>query len=75
VSTLLKCLACGELRPIQEGRTRCGCGRSSARSDGSLVEVQGPARVLVPEDDVETVDGVPWTAVPEAPMVVRRAVA
>jgi hypothetical protein len=30
---------------------------------------------LVPEDDVETVDGVPWTAVPEAPMVVRRAVA
>lgn len=75
MSTLMKCLACGDRRPVGQGRTVCGCGRSSARSDGAVVEIEGPVRVLVPEDDVETVDGVPWTAVPEEPMVVRRAVA
>jgi hypothetical protein len=72
---LMKCLACGQIQPLRDGSTRCACGRSVARSDGAVVELQGPARVLVPEDDVETVDGVPWTAVPEEPMVVRRAVA
>jgi hypothetical protein len=73
--SMLKCLACGDRRPVHHGRTVCGCGRSSARADGAIIEIQGPARVLVPGDDVETVGGVPWTAVPEEPLVVRRAVA
>lgn len=73
--SMMKCLACGDRRPVQGGRTVCRCGRSWARPDGPVIEIQGPVRVLVPDDDVETVDGVPWTAVPERPMVVRRAVA
>jgi hypothetical protein len=71
--TLLKCLACGEIRELHDGRTTCGCGRSAASSDGTVVELRGPARILVPDDDVETVDGVPWTAIPEEPVLVRRA--
>jgi hypothetical protein len=58
---------------MHEGRNRCGCGRSDARSDGTVIELRGPARVLVPDDDVETVDGIPWTAIPEHPMLVRVA--
>ena len=73
MTVLLKCLACGEIRQLQQGRNRCGCGRSAARLDETLVELAGPARVLVPEDDVVTVDGVPWTVMPEEPMLVRRA--
>jgi hypothetical protein len=38
-----------------------------------VIELRGPVRILVPEDDVETVDGVPWTAIPEQPMLVRVA--
>jgi len=72
MTTMLKCLACGEIRGLREGRNDCGCGRSTARLDGVVVEVQGPARVLVPADDVTTVDGLPWTALPEHPMLVRR---
>ncbi|MGZ8585620.1 MAG: hypothetical protein ACXWXP_09115 [Actinomycetota bacterium] len=71
--TLLKCLACGEIRELHDGRTACGCGRSAASSDGAVVELRGPARVLVPDEDVETIDGVPWTAIPEEPVLVRRA--
>ena len=73
MTTLLKCLACGEIQELADGRTVCKCGRSAARLDGAIVEVQGPARVLVPADDVMTVDGIPWTAMPEEPVVVRRA--
>lgn len=73
MTTLLKCLACGEIQALADGRTVCKCGRSAARLDGAIVEVQGPARVLVPADDVMTVDGIPWTAMPEEPVVVRRA--
>jgi hypothetical protein len=73
MTTLLKCLACGEIQELADGRTVCQCGRSAARLDGAIVEVQGPARVLVPADDVMTVDGIPWTAMPEEPVVVRRA--
>jgi hypothetical protein len=73
MTTLLKCLACGEIQALGDGRTVCKCGRSAARLDGAIVEVQGPARVLVPADDVMTVDGIPWTAMPEEPVVVRRA--
>jgi hypothetical protein len=73
MTMLLRCLACGEIRPLATGRTVCACGRSVARSDGAVVELQGPARVLVPEDDVVTIEGLPWTAVPEEPMLVRRA--
>jgi hypothetical protein len=73
MTTLLKCLACGEIQPMHQGRNACGCGRSTARSDGSVIELRGPARILVPEDDVETVDGLPWTPIPEQPMLVRVA--
>jgi hypothetical protein len=73
MTTLLKCLACDDIQPMHEGRNACSCGRSFARLDGPVVELAGPARVLVPEDDVTTLDGVPWTAVPEEPMLVRRA--
>jgi hypothetical protein len=73
MTTLLKCLACDEIQELGDGRNVCTCGRSQASLDGAIVEVQGPARVLVPADDVMTVDGVPWTAMPEEPVVVRRA--
>jgi hypothetical protein len=73
MSTLLKCLACGEIRHLRSGRNVCACGRSDARLDGAVVELAGHARVLVPEDEVVTVDGVPWIVVPEEPMLVRRA--
>ncbi|HEX6231443.1 MAG TPA: hypothetical protein VF029_06990, partial [Actinomycetota bacterium] len=65
MTTMLKCLACGEVRDLHDGANACGCGRSTAHLDGTVVELQGPARVLVPADDVTTVDGLPWTALPE----------
>lgn len=72
MTTLLRCFACGEIREIGDGRNVCRCGRSAAKVEGSIVELQGPGRVLVPADDVLTVDGLPWTAIPEEPVVVRR---
>jgi len=74
MTTLLKCLACGEIRQIHDGRNDCACGRSAARLDGTVVELRGPAKVLVPADEV-TIDGVPWTTIPEEPMLVRIAAA
>jgi hypothetical protein len=73
MTTLLKCLACDDIRQMSEGRTACTCGRSMARLDGTVVELQGPGRILVPADDLTTVDGIPWTEMPEEPLVVRRA--
>jgi hypothetical protein len=73
MTSLLKCFACGDIRRIEQGASTCGCGRSAALVDGSIVEIQGPARLLVPADDLHTVDGVPWTAMPEEPFVVRRS--
>ena len=70
---LLKCLACDELREIRDRRVVCTCGRSSATPDDTVIELQGPARVLVPAEDVVTVDGLPWTTMPESPMVIRTA--
>lgn len=75
MATMLKCLACGEIRDLPAGRNVCGCGRSAARVDGSIVELQGPARVLVPAEEVVTVDGLPWTPMPEEPTLVRREIA
>ncbi|HZD17752.1 MAG TPA: hypothetical protein VE669_06395 [Actinomycetota bacterium] len=75
MATMLKCLACGEIRDLHDGRNVCGCGRSSAMTDGRVIELQGPGRVLVPADDIETVRGLPWTAVPEEPLLVRREAA
>lgn len=72
MTTLLKCLACGELRELTEGANVCACGRSAADVDGTVVELQGPGRVMVPADDVTTFDGVPWTVMPEEPLVVRK---
>ena len=73
MTTLLKCLACGEITAMREGRNACPCGRSAAQCDDTLVEIQGPGRILVPAEDVTTLDGVPWMPVPEEPVVVRRA--
>ncbi|MGH2637177.1 MAG: hypothetical protein ACRDHU_13670 [Actinomycetota bacterium] len=72
MTSLLKCLACGDIREVRHGRNVCSCGRSKASSDDSVVELQGPARILVPADEV-TIDGIPWTSIPEEPMLVRRA--
>jgi len=58
---------------MTEGAFTCACGRSAAVVDGPVVELQGPARILVPADLV-TVDGMPWTTLPEEPVVVRRRV-
>lgn len=73
MTTLLSCFACGEIRPMSDGHISCPCGRSTALVEGSIVEIQGPARVLVPAVDVTTVHGVPWTPMPEEPFVVRRS--
>jgi hypothetical protein len=73
MTTLLKCFACGEIKELGTGRTACRCGRTAAKADGAIVELRGPGRVLVPADDVTTFEGVPWTAMPEEPVVVRRA--
>ena len=73
MTKLMKCLACEDVRPMTEGAFTCACGRSAAVVEGPVVELQGPARILVPAD-VETVDGVPWTTLPEEPVVIRRRV-
>jgi len=73
MTTLLKCLACGEIQQMHDGRNDCGCGRSVAKLDGTVVELQGPAKVLVPADEVTTVDGLPWTTIPEEPVLIRIA--
>jgi len=53
VTKLMKCLACEDVRPMTEGAFTCACGRSAAVVEGPVVELQGPARILVPAD-VET---------------------
>jgi hypothetical protein len=73
MTALLKCLACGEIVQMHDGRNVCRCHRSTARLDEAVVELEGPARILIPADDMTTVDGVPWTALPESPVVIRRA--
>jgi hypothetical protein len=75
MTRLLRCLACGELTEVGRERTACTCGRSVAWDDGTIIQIQGPARIMAPADDVTTVDGLPWVTVPEEPIVVRRAVA
>ena len=72
LAPLLKCLACGRATPMQGGRTRCPCGRSTSHEDDVVVEIRGPGNVLVPADELTTIDGLPWVALPEAPKVVRR---
>ena len=61
----LYCFACDEpfelLTPVAE----CPCGRSSARLDGGVLEVRGPAKVLAPVEKVVRVDGGEWAPVPE----------
>jgi len=71
MTAILKCLACGDITSMREGRTACPCGRSAARMDEVVVEIQGPARILVPADELTTIDGLPWMTVPEDPMVIR----
>ena len=43
----LICLACDDLVGLEGSRVLCGCGRSSARRDGSGWAYTGPSRVAL----------------------------
>lgn len=43
----LNCLACDDLVGLEGSGVRCGCGRSSARREGSGWAYTGPSRVAI----------------------------
>ncbi len=61
----LYCFACEETFELEGSHASCGCGRSSARVDGGIVEVQGPTRALAPVETVIRLDGGEWAPLPE----------
>jgi hypothetical protein len=61
----LYCFACEEPFELLPPVAECPCGRSSARLDGGVLEVRGPAKVLAPVEKVVRVDGGEWAPVPE----------
>jgi hypothetical protein len=61
----LYCFACEETFELAGSDGSCGCGRSSARLDGGIVEIQGPARALAPVETVIRLDGGEWAPLPE----------
>ena len=61
----LYCFACDEPFELLPPMATCGCGRSSARSDGGVLEVRGPAKALAPVEKIVRVDGGEWAPVPE----------
>ena len=61
----LYCFACEETFELAGLHASCGCGRSSARVDGGIVEVQGPTRALAPVETVIRLDGGEWAPLPE----------
>jgi hypothetical protein len=61
----LYCFACEETFELAGSHASCGCGRSSARMDGGIVEVQGPTRALAPVETVIRLDGGEWAPLPE----------
>ena len=61
----LYCFACGEPFELLPPVATCSCERSSARLDGGVLEVQGPAKALAPVETIVRVDGGEWAPVPE----------
>lgn len=61
----LYCFACNEPFELLPPVAECPCGRSSARLDGGVLEVRGPAKVLAPVEKIVRVDGGEWAPVPE----------
>ena len=61
----LYCFACEESFELAGSHASCGCGRSSARLDGGIVEIQGPSRALAPVETVIRLDGGEWAPLPE----------
>ena len=61
----LYCFACEEPFELAGSDGSCGCGRSSARLDGGIVEIQGPTRALAPVETVIRLDGGEWAPLPE----------
>jgi len=61
----LYCFACDEPFELLPPVAECSCGRSSARLDGGVLEVRGPAKALAPVEMVIRVDGGEWAPVPE----------
>lgn len=59
------CYACGEPFEFDGSEASCGCGRSGARIDGGVIEIQGPMRALAPVETVVRVDGGQWAPLPE----------
>jgi len=75
--TLLHCLACDDLRVVDEraGAALCACGRSMAELHDAEIDVHGPCRVVWIEDtNVATtvVGSAEWPA--RAPRVRRMPV-
>lgn len=61
----LYCFACDQPFELLPPLARCDCGRSTARLDGGVLEVQGPAKALAPIEKIVHVDGGEWAPVPE----------
>jgi hypothetical protein len=69
----LVCFACGEPFEMLGQDALCSCGRSAAREEAGIVEIEGPAKVLAPIETVVRVEGGEWTPVPED-IAVRRVI-
>jgi hypothetical protein len=69
----LVCFACGEPFDMVGQEALCSCGRSAARVEAGVVEIEGPAKVLAPIETVVRVDGGEWTPVPDD-VAIRRVV-
>ena len=61
----LYCFACGTPFELTGSDTTCPCHRSTARLDGGILEIQGPARALAPIEIVVRLDGGEWAPLPE----------
>jgi hypothetical protein len=60
----LYCLSCRTAFELSDATGSCSCGRSTGRLlDDGMVQVQGPAKALVPIETVVRVDGGEWTMV------------
>jgi hypothetical protein len=69
----LVCFACGEPFEMVGQEALCPCGRSAARLEAGVVEVEGPAKVLAPIETVIKAEGGEWAPVPDD-IVIRRVV-
>ena len=67
----LLCFACNEPFEMVGQEGLCSCGRSAARMEAGVVEIEGPAKVLAPIETVVRVEGGEWTPVPDD-IAVRR---